>query len=92
MVEFHMSPLKNKKLRAVFKDGDSVHFGDSRYYDYTSFPVEIRDVRKERYLKRHGKEDWSDPKKPSTLARYILWNLPSLKASIEDYKLRFPNV
>ncbi len=92
MVQFHISNRKNKKLIAVFKDSSTVHFGDSRFYDYTSFPAEIRDIKRERYLKRHGKEDWTDPKKASTLARYILWELPSLRDSIADYKRRFPDV
>lgn len=90
MVEFHISPRKNKKLMAVFKDGDSVHFGASGYSDY---PTNKDQKRKDMYLKRHGAtEDWTDPKKASTLSRFVLWNLPSLKASIADYKARFPNV
>ena len=90
MVEFHLSPLKSKKLRAVFKDGDYTDFGASGYSD---FPTHKDPIRKERYLKRHAsREDWNDPKSAGTLSRYILWNLPSLKASIADYKKRFPGI
>jgi hypothetical protein len=90
MVQFHISPLKSKKLRAVFKDGSHQDFGDSRYEDYTTHKDP---KRKERYLKRHeAREDWNDPKTKGSLSRWLLWNLPNLKASIEDYQRRFPDV
>ena len=67
----------------------TVHFGASDYDDYTSFPKAERDERKARYIKRHEKEDWSDPHRASTLSRYILWNLPTIGASIRDMNKRF---
>ena len=46
--------------------------------------------RKERYMKRHKvNENWNDPTTAGSLSRYILWNKPTLKASIEDYRKRF---
>ena len=46
--------------------------------------------RKERYMKRHKvNENWNDPTTSGSLSRYILWNKPTLKASIEDYRKRF---
>ena len=47
-------------------------------------------ARKQRYMNRHkSREDWSKPMSAGSLSRYILWNKPTLKASISDYKKRF---
>jgi hypothetical protein len=85
------SPRKTKKLRAVFfyegKYWKSVDFGQRPYEDFTTHKDERR---KERYLKRHQeKEDWEDFTSPGALARWILWNKPTLKASYNDYINRF---
>ena len=46
--------------------------------------------RKKRYLQRHrARENWNDYKSAGALSRWILWNKPSLRASISDYKNRF---
>lgn len=83
------SPRKDKKYQVTFDDGRRVSFGAIGYDDYTTFPAAVRDIHKARYLKRHSKESWTDPRKPGTLSRYILWNLPTVTASFRDYKLRF---
>jgi len=90
MVKIVMSPLKTKKYRAIFKDGTHTDFGASSYEDFTT----SKDIkRKERYLKRHSaREDWTDGKSAGALSRFILWNLPSLRDSIADYKKRFPTL
>jgi hypothetical protein len=47
-------------------------------------------TRKERYLERHRRnENWSDYKSAGALSWWILWNKPSLRASLADYKRRF---
>lgn len=66
------------------------HFGARGMKDYTSHPAAIRDDRKKAYDSRHRvTENWSDPTSAGALAKYILWNKPSLSASLEDYKRRF---
>jgi len=46
--------------------------------------------KKKNYLARHRKrEDWTDPKTPGALSRWILWNKPSLDESIEHYVKKF---
>jgi len=81
------SPLATKKYRAIFSDETHTDFGAKGYSDYT---IHNDDERKRRYLLRHkSNEDWNNPKSAASLARFILWNLPSLKASISDYKKRF---
>ena len=87
------SPIKNKKWRAVFKNGTHTDFGAIPYDDYTSFPKEIREAKKNSYLKRHAKnENWNDPYSAGALSRWILWNETTIEKSLKDYKKRFPNV
>ena len=90
-VDITKSNLENKKLKAVFYDGTkklkTVHFGANGYSDYT---IHKDPERKQRYIKRHQKnENWGDPMRPGTLAFYILWNKPTIKESIKDYKKKF---
>ena len=47
-------------------------------------------TRKRRYMSRHKKrENWNNYMSAGSLSRYILWNKPTLEASIKDYKKRF---
>ena len=85
------SSLKSKKKMAVFvmSDGtrETVHFGQAGASDFTKNKDE---ERKKRYLDRHReRENWNDPLTPGALSRWILWNLPTLKDSILDFKKRF---
>jgi len=76
---------------AIFetKDGrtKTTHFGAKGMSDYTIH----KDVeRKTRYITRHAKrEDWDDPVTAGALSRWILWNKPSYRDSVNDYKIRF---
>lgn len=84
------SPIKNKKWRAIFKDGTHTDFGALGYQDYTEHNDE---KRKNSYLKRHApRENWNDPKSAGALSRWILWNETTIEKSLRDYKKRFPNV
>jgi hypothetical protein len=97
------SGKEGKKFDAIFRDkkcpcgmkdkvecgrGEKiVSFGAAGMSDFTKHKDE---ERKELYLARHKKnEDWEKPMTPGSLARYILWNKPTLKESIADYKKRF---
>lgn len=61
-------------------------FGASGMSDFT---IHKDKERRERYISRHKKDlRTKDPMKPGYLSMYILWNKPSLKASLEDYKKR----
>lgn len=82
---------KTKKLNVKFYDKSklikSVDFGAKGYSDYTKHKD---DRRKDRYLKRHIKnEDWNNYMTAGSLSRYILWNKKTLKDSIIDYSKRF---
>lgn len=81
------SPIKGKKLRAHFSDGTHTDFGAAGMSDYTKHKDSDR---MKRYLSRHRKrENWKSPKTPGALSRWVLWNKPSLRDSIRDYKKRF---
>lgn len=80
-----------KKYDAVFeRDGREkvVSFGAAGMSNYTKHK---NATRKQRYLKRHtGKgENWRKPDTPGALSRWILWNKPSFRESVADYKRRF---
>jgi hypothetical protein len=79
-----------KKLMAVFENGSTrktVHFGARGASDYT---IHRDNIRKERYHVRHYKnENWDDPFTAGALSRWILWNKPTLRGSIQDFKRRF---
>jgi hypothetical protein len=80
-----------KKWDAVFeKEGKEkvVSFGAKGYSDFTKHK---NVTRKARYIKRHSGmgEHWNKPDTPGALSRWILWNKPSLKGSLRDFKKRF---
>jgi hypothetical protein len=61
-------------------------FGAAGMSDYT---IHKDKERRERYISRHKKDlRTNDPMKPGYLSMYILWNKPSVKASLADYKRR----
>ena len=87
LVKIARSPRPEKKLRAYFSDGTHTDFGATGYSDYT---LHKDKMRKNRYDSRHkSREDWNNPKTAGSLSKWVLWNKPSLKASISDYKKRF---
>lgn len=64
-----------------------IKFGAQGYDDYT---ISKNNKKKEDYILRHRvREDWSDPLKAGTLSRFLLWNKPTLRESLNDYKERF---
>ena len=85
------STQPKKKYTAVFTENGkkvkTTHFGSAGMSDFTKNKDE---ERKKRYLDRHRKnENWNDKFSAGALSRWILWNKPTLRASIADYKRRF---
>lgn len=79
------SPVSGKKWRATFEDG-TTDFGATGYSDYTKHKDK---ERRDRYIQRHEKDlDTDDPTRAGYLSMFILWNKPSMEASIADYKRR----
>jgi Family of unknown function (DUF5754) len=86
------SHVPEKKYDAVFikPNGREIvqPFGQRGYSDFTKHK---NVTRRARYLNRHRgmHENWNDPTTAGALSRWILWNKPTLRASIQDYKRRF---
>lgn len=87
LLGIYKSDKPTKKFKALFNDGKVTYFGAVGYEDFT---IHKDNVRKNRYILRHKKnESWNNPKTAGALSRWVLWNKPTLKASISDYKRRF---
>ena len=104
LVKIISSGRRGKKYLAIFKRDDGsekkVHFGAKGMRDYTrisdrksSFYIKDKEERekvKSAYIARHKKrEPWTSPDNAGTLSKYILWNLPTMAASIKMFKKRF---
>jgi hypothetical protein len=83
------SARSEKKYQVRTLDDRIVHFGASGYSDFTKH----KDVdRKARYIERHRqKENWgkSGINTAGFWSRWLLWNKPTLAASIQDVQRRF---
>lgn len=92
LVKITKSSKSAKKMMAIFHNDSTgttktVHFGANGMSDFT---IHKDPERKKRYINRHSKnEDWTNPITAGALSRWILWNKPSLRSSIQDYKKRF---
>jgi hypothetical protein len=91
--ELSKSNAKNKKYKVVIKDGDTkktINFGQAKADDFTTHKDP---KRKANYIARHAsREDWSDPFTAGFFARWILWNKPTIEASVRDLRKRFPSL
>ena len=79
------------KWKAVFTREDgrkkTTYFGASGMDDYT---LKGDQEQRARYRERHKKDLMTnDPTRAGYLSWYLLWNKPTLKASIADFKRRF---
>jgi hypothetical protein len=91
LVAIEPSKMKTKKYTAIFYDGDkkvkTIHFGSAGMSDYT---IHKDDKRKERYLKRHEKnENWDDYMTAGALSRWLLWSKKTFKSSLSEYLKKF---
>ena len=87
-----MKKSKNpkKKYDAVINDSKTVSFGASGYSDFTKHKDE---ERKNNYVARHKpNQDWKDQKTARFWAKIILWNKPTIEASVQDTNKKFPNL
>jgi len=86
IIYLYESDKKDEKFKVVV-DGKTIHFGSAEMSDFT---IHKDPERKERYLKRHIKnEDWNNIKTAGFFSRWLLWNLPTLNKSIKDTENRF---
>ena len=83
------SDKPEKKYYIITESGKKVYFGQAGASDFTQHKSE---ERKMRYINRHKKnEDWtkSGINTAGFWSRYLLWHLPTIKASYGDIKKRF---
>ena len=83
------SKKPDKKYDALINGSKTVSFGATGYSDYTKHKDKDR---KNRYIDRHkAREDWnaSGAKSAGFYSKHVLWNKPTLKASIDDINKRF---
>ena len=65
----------------------TIRFGAFGMSDYT---IHKDDKRKNNYIARHKvRENWSDPSTSGFWSKNILWNLPTISASLKDTINRF---
>ena len=83
------SKKTDKQHDAVIDGKKKICFGASGYSD---FAKHNHTDRKGAYLARHkNNEDWttSGAKSAGFYSKHVLWNKPTLKASIDDINKRF---
>ena len=86
-VQISPSTKANKKFQAVIDNKKTIHFGARGASDFT---LNKSEERKQLYINRHRKnEDWADPKTAGFYAKNILWNKPTIHASVKDTNQRF---
>ena len=92
------STKPKKKLMAIFyKDNKKIkttHFGSAPNKDFTIYSKELdkqgAEKKKDAYIARHRvRENFNAFMTSGSLSRWILWNKPSVEASIRDYLKRF---
>jgi hypothetical protein len=78
-----------KRFVAVFPDGQRVPFGQKDPKRGT-FIDHGDEKLKSAYIARHKvNEDWTDPRKPGTLSRYLLWEHRDLQDALDAYRKKF---
>ena len=89
LISITKSTNQGKKLMAKFEINGRkkvIHFGAKGMSDFTKHHDTIR---RNRYIFRHHKDlKTNDPVRAGYLSMFVLWNKPSLQASISDYRRR----
>ena len=94
-VDIKKSTRNDKRYMGIFTDSNgnksTTHFG---YADGnktgSTFIEHNNEDKKKAYIARHRvNENWADYKSAGALSKHILWNKPTLTASINDYKSKF---
>jgi len=90
LISIKKSTKSGKKLMATFETNGRrkiIHFGSSGMRDFTIMGHN-RD-RMKLYRQRHMKDlKTGNPTRAGYLSMFVLWNKPSLQASISDYRRR----
>lgn len=78
---------KKHKYIVIMPDNKKIKFGAYGYSDFTKH----KDIeRKKRYEARHkAREDWTKKNSAGFWSKWILWNKPTLKESIDHTQKKF---
>jgi hypothetical protein len=82
----------DKKFDAIIDNKKTVAFGAKGMADFT---LHKDPERKARYIARHkSNEDWANSgiKTAGFYAKHVLWNKPTLQASVNDLNHRYKNI
>jgi len=84
------SKNKNKRYSAHFKDNGKIKVVSFGSPDHDNFTIHKDEKRKRAYLARHKKDlQTNDPTRAGYLSYFLLWNKPTLRQSIRDFKQKF---
>ena len=83
------STKSDKKFTAKIDDKKTIHFGDSRYQDFT---ITKDDKKKKAYLARHKHDNYNNPLFAGFYSTNLLWNKPTLKESIQATNNKYKNL
>ena len=89
MFQLAKSTRSDKKFMVKNSNGKTVHFGASGYEDFT---IHKDEQRKQRYISRHqSNENWdiSGVDTAGFWSRWLLWNKPTIKESLDDIRNNF---
>jgi hypothetical protein len=89
LISIKKASRSGKKLAATFETNGRqkvIYFGAAGASDYTKHKDK---ERRNRYIFRHHKDlGTGNPARAGYLSMFVLWNKPSLQASISDYRRR----
>jgi hypothetical protein len=89
VIKFKKLKGGKKKYEITFEKNGKTYVRKFGAQGMSDFTIHKDRERRERYISRHKKDlRTNDPMKPGYLSMYILWNKPSVKASLADYKRR----
>jgi len=89
-VVIQKSDRADKKLDAVIDGKKTIPFGQKNASDYT---IHKNPQVKSNYIARHKpREDWTDPRTAGFYSRFVLWNKPTLKQSVDDLNKKYKNI
>ena len=91
--EYYLSKSSNLNKKFVVKfinektnKVNTIHFGQAGADDYT---ITNNDAQKVRYKIRHANDNIFDLSFPGAWSMHLLWNKPSIEASIKDMEKKF---
>ena len=85
------SKKPDKKFDARIANKKTVPFGQKGAQDFTKHKDK---ERKDRYVDRHKNEDWTQTgiQTAGWMSKHVLWNKPTLQASVADINKKFKNI